>query len=122
MVVPQAAYSRFNSVSYIIQMSPSSAYTHHVEPRHSKSASKGAQYLLLRAASHDTVAAATADCDLSVAFTRWVPSGRSIASYDLAALMAHPTLQVGRRKGEGGGCRRRDIRGLLRAGGVIYCF
>ncbi|GAX84077.1 hypothetical protein CEUSTIGMA_g11501.t1 [Chlamydomonas eustigma] len=62
--------------------------------RHSKSASKGAQYLLLRAETYNDLGDAIKDCDLSVAFTRWIPSGRSIPSYDLPALMRHPTMQT----------------------------
>lgn len=61
--------------------------------RHSKSASKGAQYLLFKAANYESVAEATKDADLSVAFTRWV-SGRSSSYYDLSALIAHPTIQA----------------------------
>lgn len=38
--------------------------------RHSKSASKGAQYILYRSRSYDTVQQAVADCDVSIAFTR----------------------------------------------------
>jgi hypothetical protein len=62
--------------------------------RHSKSASKGAQYLLLRAETFSDLVDATKDCDLSVAFTRWIPSSRSIPSYDLPSLMRHPIMQV----------------------------
>lgn len=64
-----------------------------VASRHSKSASKGAQYLLYKAKGFDAMEEATADCDLKVAFTRWV-AGRSNAFFDLSALMSHPTMQV----------------------------
>ncbi|KAL6758974.1 hypothetical protein V8C86DRAFT_2585664, partial [Haematococcus lacustris] len=38
--------------------------------RQSKSASKGAQYIMHRATNWDSLALATADCDLRIAFTR----------------------------------------------------
>lgn len=60
--------------------------------RHSKSASKGAQYILYRTTNYETVKQAVADCDVSIAFTRWV-KGRSNAYYDLAALTQHPVVQ-----------------------------
>eukprot|EP00955_Chlamydomonas_euryale_P100633 365296-Chlamydomonas_euryale.AAC.41 len=60
--------------------------------RHSKSASKGAQYLLYRAREFDSVSDAVSDADLSIAFTRWV-AGRSNAFFDLSAVLNHPVVQ-----------------------------
>lgn len=60
--------------------------------RNSKSASKGAQYLLHGAEIHSSVQEAVADVDLSVAFTRWT-RGRSSAYLDLPSLTSHPVVQ-----------------------------
>jgi TrmH family RNA methyltransferase len=61
--------------------------------RNSKSASKGAQYLLHNAKTYETVKEAVSDVDLSVAFTRWT-RGRSAVFLDLPALTAHPVVKA----------------------------
>lgn len=71
--------------------------------RHSKSASKGAQYMLHRVQTYVSVTEAVADADLSVAFTRWV-EGRRNAFYDMGALLSHPAVQVQFSSVEGLGC------------------
>ncbi|KAF5838962.1 hypothetical protein DUNSADRAFT_1907 [Dunaliella salina] len=61
--------------------------------RHALGPSKGAQYVLHNARTHDTITEATSDCDLTVAFTRWV-KGQGLPFYDLAALMEHPLVKA----------------------------
>ncbi|KAJ9523493.1 hypothetical protein QJQ45_007209 [Haematococcus lacustris] len=60
--------------------------------RQSKSASKGAQYIMHRATNWDSLALATADCDLRIAFTRW---SQHLATpfYDLQGMVQHPVVQ-----------------------------
>ena len=60
--------------------------------RTSKSASKGAQYLLHKAQMCESVQEAVADVDYSVAFTRWT-RGRSGAFVDLPSLTSHPVIE-----------------------------
>lgn len=61
--------------------------------RSSRSVSKGAQYILHQAQLHDTLQAALADCDLSVAFTRWLPELQHKALPDIPSLLAHSLVQ-----------------------------
>eukprot|EP00200_Dunaliella_tertiolecta_P004582 CAMPEP_0202347334 /NCGR_PEP_ID=MMETSP1126-20121109/5738_1 /ASSEMBLY_ACC=CAM_ASM_000457 /TAXON_ID=3047 /ORGANISM="Dunaliella tertiolecta, Strain CCMP1320" /LENGTH=339 /DNA_ID=CAMNT_0048938865 /DNA_START=113 /DNA_END=1132 /DNA_ORIENTATION=- len=60
--------------------------------RHALGPSKGAQYILHNVRTHDTISEATSNCDLTVAFTRWV-KGQGLPFYDLAALMQHPLVK-----------------------------
>lgn len=59
--------------------------------RGSRNASKGAQYILWRAAQHDSLTAALADVELSVGFTRWT-AGRLNAFRSLGDLLASPLM------------------------------
>lgn len=55
--------------------------------------SKGAQYILHRAQVHQQLSAALADCELSVAFTRWLPELKEKSLPDVTSLLAHPVVQ-----------------------------
>ncbi|GLC33727.1 hypothetical protein PLESTM_000104700 [Pleodorina starrii] len=62
--------------------------------RHAKSASKGAQYILYRAGHYDSIAEATADCDVRIAFTRWAQaSSPHVYKVDINGLTSHPAVQ-----------------------------
>ncbi|KAG2435328.1 hypothetical protein HXX76_007402 [Chlamydomonas incerta] len=61
--------------------------------RHAKSASKGAQYILYRAGHYDSIAEATSDCDVRVAFTRWAQSSSPhVYKVDINGLTSHPAI------------------------------
>jgi hypothetical protein len=57
----------------------------------SRNASCGAQYLLHRLTYHDDTAAAVADCDVSIAFTRWAQGG--VSDYEVS-VSGRSTLYV----------------------------
>ncbi|KAL4452351.1 hypothetical protein ABPG75_008013 [Micractinium tetrahymenae] len=59
--------------------------------RSSRNGSKGAQWLLWKAAQHASLAEALADVDLVVACTRWV-AGRPNAFRSISELLAHPQV------------------------------
>ncbi|GIL83485.1 hypothetical protein Vretimale_11166 [Volvox reticuliferus] len=62
--------------------------------RHAKSASKGAQYILYRAGHYDSIAEATADCDVRIAFTRWTQaSSAHVYKVDINGLISHPAVR-----------------------------
>eukprot|EP00878_Enallax_costatus_P037301 GHUV01042124.1.p1 GENE.GHUV01042124.1~~GHUV01042124.1.p1 ORF type:complete len:190 (+),score=50.67 GHUV01042124.1:528-1097(+) len=74
-------------------MSSTDSLPHVLAHRSSRSVSKGAQYILHRAQLHDNLPAASADCDLSVAFTRWLPGLQHKSLPDIPSLLAHPIVQ-----------------------------
>lgn len=75
--------------------------------RSSRNASKGAQYLLHRAAAHDSLAGALKDCTYSAAFARWTGSqvglGQLMAT---AQALAGSGDDRGGSSGSGGGAGR----------------
>ncbi|KAG2446788.1 hypothetical protein HYH02_008348 [Chlamydomonas schloesseri] len=65
----------------------------YITRRHAKSASKGAQYILYRAGHYDSIAEATSDCDVRVAFTRWAQSSSPhVYKVDINGLVSHPAV------------------------------
>ncbi|EFJ45312.1 hypothetical protein VOLCADRAFT_106038 [Volvox carteri f. nagariensis] len=65
----------------------------YITRRHAKSASKGAQYILYRAAHYDSIAQATADCEVRIAFTRWSQaSSPHVFKVDISSLADHPAV------------------------------
>ncbi|GLI59771.1 hypothetical protein VaNZ11_001734 [Volvox africanus] len=66
----------------------------YITRRHAKSASKGAQYILYRAGHYASIADATADCDIRIAFTRWTQaSSPHVCKVDINGLTSHPAVQ-----------------------------